>query len=246
MLEEKVNRATGEIMILPEHENPFFIVKKATDVAMACKVIVEKHSTVIAGHKFPQVECWQTIAVAHGCILSARDVVKVENGYTAIGEVRRIIDGVVIATGEGYVGNDEKHWQNAQEYAKRAMAQTRAMSRAGRSAFAYVVTLMNIPNMQTTPAEEVPVQGFAKGKTKPTSKAELVKRVNQGIEYLVGKKVDNYEVPTRLANSLKEHLGTERLEDAEIPALESYLQHLRQKAKEHKPEKNGVNNGTSA
>jgi hypothetical protein len=40
------------------------------------------------------------------------------------------------------------------------MAQTRAISRACRSAFAFVVTYMDA-GLETTPAEEVPAEGFA-------------------------------------------------------------------------------------
>jgi hypothetical protein len=40
------------------------------------------------------------------------------------------------------------------------MAQTRAISRACRSAFAFVVTMMDA-GLETTPAEEVPHEGFA-------------------------------------------------------------------------------------
>jgi hypothetical protein len=39
------------------------------------------------------------------------------------------------------------------------MAQTRAISRACRSAFAHVVVMMNA-GLSTTPAEEVPMEGF--------------------------------------------------------------------------------------
>jgi hypothetical protein len=66
----------------------------------------------------------------------------------------------VIAEAEGFVGDDERTWNKRDEYAKRAMAQTRAISRACRSAFAFVVTYMDA-GLETTPAEEVPSEGFA-------------------------------------------------------------------------------------
>jgi hypothetical protein len=62
-------------------------------------------------------------------------------------------DGAVIATAEGFVGDDEKTWVSRPEYARRAMAQTRAISRVCRSAFAFVVTLID-SKMSTTPYEE--------------------------------------------------------------------------------------------
>ena len=56
--------------------------------------------------------------------------------------------------------------QKRDEYAKRAMAQTRAISRACRSAFAFIVTYMDA-GLETTPAEEVPSEGFADVHSKP-------------------------------------------------------------------------------
>ena len=58
----------------------------------------------------------------------------------------------------------EKVWYDKElpkraDYAIRAMAQTRAISRACRSAFAHVVVMMNA-GLSTTPAEEVPLGGF--------------------------------------------------------------------------------------
>ncbi len=100
------------------------------------------------------------IATAHGCIASSRDVKKTDGGWTAIGEIRRISDGALLSQAEGFVGLDEtKTWAQRPEYACRAMAQTRAISRACRAAFAHVVVLID-ENLSTTPAEEVPEGGF--------------------------------------------------------------------------------------
>lgn len=140
--------------------------RASTEAATICKEIVLASSSMIQGRRFVSVEGWQAIAVAHGCALSARDVEKVEGGVRAIGEVRRMSDGQLIATGEGYVGEDEPTWFGGQsrgktlpkraDYAIRAMAQTRAMSRAGRTAFAHVVVMMNA-GLATTPTEEMVV-----------------------------------------------------------------------------------------
>ena len=141
----------------------------STDAASICKEIVLRTSTTIQGRKYVAVEGWQAIATAHECSVGARDVERIEGGVRAIGEVRRWSDGNIIATGEGFVGEDEPTWYGGQsrgktlpkraDYAIRAMAQTRAMSRACRSAFAHVVVMMNA-GLQTTPAEEVPAGGF--------------------------------------------------------------------------------------
>lgn len=145
--------------------------RASTDAATLCRDIVVNTATKIQGRKYVQVEGWQAIAVAHGCTASARDVERIDGGVRAIGEVRRMSDGAVIAEAEGFVGEDEPTWYGGvnqygktlpkrADYAIRAMAQTRAISRACRSAFAHVVVMMNA-GLSTTPAEEVPDGGFS-------------------------------------------------------------------------------------
>lgn len=151
---------------------PMELIRKATDIASVCKEIVSKTAMEIQGRKYVKVEGWQSIATAHGCTASAREVEKVPGGVRAIGEIRRIDNGQVIATAEGFVGEDEPTWfggviqtRNGEktlpkrpDYAIRAMAQTRAISRACRTAFAHVVVMMDA-GLSTTPAEEIPHDG---------------------------------------------------------------------------------------
>lgn len=152
------------------HEpKPLDNYRMSTDAAGVCRDIVVATASTIQGRKFVSVEGWQAIAIAHGCTAGSRDVERVEGGVRAIGEIRRMSDGQVIATAEGFVGEDEPTWFGGQfkgktlprrpDYAIRAMAQTRAISRACRSAFAHVVVMMKA-NLETTPAAEVPADGF--------------------------------------------------------------------------------------
>lgn len=147
--------------------------RASTNAASLCKQIVVETAKSIQGRKYVCVEGWQAIAIAHGCAASARDVEAVDGGVRAVGEVRRMSDGALIAQAEGFVGEDEPTWFGGEvvsygkaktlpkrpDYAIRAMAQTRAISRACRSAFAHVVVMMNA-GLATTPAEEVPLEGF--------------------------------------------------------------------------------------
>jgi hypothetical protein len=150
------------------------VYRASTDAAGLCKEIVLKTAMEIQRRKYVKVEGWQAIAIAHGCAAGARDVEAIEGGVRAIGEIKRMSDGIVIATAEGFVGEDEPTWYGGQvtdkwgktktlpkrpDYAIRAMAQTRAISRACRSAFAHVVVLIDA-SLSTTPAEEVPYGGF--------------------------------------------------------------------------------------
>jgi hypothetical protein len=135
------------------------LFRQSTDAAGMCKEIVLKTARKIQGRQYVQVEGWQSIAIAHGCVASASQVEKVAGGFRALGVVRRMDTGQVIAESEGFVGDDESMWAKRPEYARRAMAQTRAISRACRAAFAHVVVMMNA-GLSTTPAEEVPDDGF--------------------------------------------------------------------------------------
>jgi hypothetical protein len=162
--------------------------RQATDVAGVCKDIVHQTAQSIGGRKYVRVEGWQAIATAHGCVASARDVEKIEGGWRAIGEVRRMDTGSVIATAEGFLGTDEPVWAKRPEYAKRAMAQTRAISRACRSAFAHVVVLIG-GGLETTPAEEVPAEGFSDG-PRPAPAPRQVPRLNEEIIDVVAERVE--------------------------------------------------------
>ena len=135
------------------------LARQSTDVAGACREIVKATAQRIGNRDYVKVEGWQAIAVAHGCVASAKGVEKVEGGFRCIGEVRRMDTGITISQAEGFVGDDETMWAKRPEYARRAMCQTRAISRACRSAFAHIVVLID-SKLSTTPAEEVPNGGF--------------------------------------------------------------------------------------
>ena len=135
-------------------ENGVDAYRMSTNAATICGEIVKATAIKIQGRKYVQIEGWQAIAIAHGCVVSARDVEKVEGGMRAIGEVRRMADGALLSQAEGFLGDDETMWAKRPMYARRAFVQTRAMSRACRSAFAHVVVLID-RNLGTTPAEEM-------------------------------------------------------------------------------------------
>lgn len=147
------------------YDNPGTLMNRATDVAGVCGEIVKRTAQQIQGRKYVRVEGWQSIAAAYGCVASSKNVQKVEGGVKATGELHRISDGALIATAEGFVGEDEPTWYGGTsqygkvlpkrpDFAIQAMAQTRAISRVCRSAFAFVVVMID-GDLSTTPAEEM-------------------------------------------------------------------------------------------
>lgn len=178
--------------------------RKSSDVAGVCKEIVLMTAVNIQGKKYVKAEGWLSIATAHGCIASARDVEKIDGGIRAIGEIRRMSDGAVLATAEGFVGDDENTWSGRAEYARRAMAQTRAISRACRTAFAHVVVLMDA-NLETTPAEEVPNEGFENAKPVAAAKVEVEEKKGDSVTYTLAE--DSQKKITGLLTGVNEASG---------------------------------------
>jgi hypothetical protein len=151
------------LAVIPE--NAVDTYRTSTNAASLCRDIVKQTASTIQGKKYVAATGWQAIAVAHGCSASAVHVEKVEGGFRATGQVRRMDTGAVIAEAEGFVGEDEPVWFGGKDargkvypkrpdFAIRAMAQTRAISRACRSAFAHVVVMID-KDLGTTPAEEM-------------------------------------------------------------------------------------------
>ena len=154
-------------------------MQKTNNVAAVCRDIVTKTAIEIQGKKYVQVEGWQSIATAHGCVAGSEAPHYIsdgpDKGYQAKGFITHIASGNVISTAYGFVGDDEVTWANRPAYAKKAMAPTRAISRACRSAFAHVVVLME-EGLEVTPAEEVPAGGFTDNYN-PTSAKQHTKDI---------------------------------------------------------------------
>jgi hypothetical protein len=135
---------------------PDALVGGAALMANALAPIIEKQKlfTMISGKKHVKVEGWQTLALFCGC--TPREVSTTSNDdgvYTAIVEMVRIADGVVVSRASAECGySDEPRWKGASHSARRSMAQTRATSKAARMAFSWI---MSLAGYEVTPAEEM-------------------------------------------------------------------------------------------
>jgi len=181
---------------LTVRENPAELMRQSSDVAGVCREIVTKTAHPINGENYVCVEGWQSIATAHGCVAGAEEPKVVDGGVQAMGYVKRMSDGMVLSTGYGFVGDDERTWAKRPEYARRAMAQTRGISRACRSAFSHVVVMMDT-GLMTTPAEEMP-GNVGEGKsqaatTKTTSKQPPKKEAPKTVDVAEVKEVSKGE-----------------------------------------------------
>lgn len=73
------------------------------------------------------------------------------------------------------------------------------------------------------------------------ARTELITQIGKGLDLLKDKKIDNFDTPKRVANSMEKHLGTTNMNDPKVTmgALQAYLQSLRVKFRENKPEETG-------
>ena len=144
-------------LMLPP-ETPAEVLARARDQANALMGVVRQGglSHNLGGNKdHLSVEAWQFIANMNGCTLVIESCSPVDydgGGWEARAVVRRH-DGAILSAAESQCTRSESKWSRRDGYALRGMAQTRAMSRAGRTAFAFVAVLAGF---DPTTAEEMP------------------------------------------------------------------------------------------
>jgi hypothetical protein len=165
-------------VVLAEQEAPAGVMVRGAAVAAACRQIVLSTTMDLRGKKYIRAEGWQALAAANGLSPRISMVEEMTNGdIRAVCDLIRLSDGETVASSEGFVGTDEPMWQNRPRYARRGMAQTRATSRACRSALAWIVPLLDA-DLSTTPAEEMDEPApAAKGKAKPAQITTFVQEV---------------------------------------------------------------------
>jgi len=148
---------------------PSDLYKISTDVAGLCKEFVARTALKLSGKGYVKVEGWQSIAAAHGCLAEIESVEEREiegvHGVVAWAVLKRISDQAILSRASAFVGEDEdQSGVSGKKYARYAKVQTRAISRVCRNAFAFVVVMMNA-GLETTPAEEVPREGFQEARS---------------------------------------------------------------------------------
>lgn len=168
-----VREETPQQMIAPRGlfatDNPREVIKQAVDVADALMDVVRKKGWAkrIQGREFLELPAWQTI----GAMLSVTPFCEwsrpIENGWEARVVVRKS-DGVEIAAAEAQCTRSERTWSNRDDYAIRSMAQTRATSKALRSALGFIAAIAGFAD---TPAAEMPEEEAPRSNEPPESPA---------------------------------------------------------------------------
>jgi len=110
--------------------------------------------TIIQGKKHLHVEAWKTIGKGYGYSPQIEWTRPIESGGWEARCIFTDLAGEQVGSGEAECGTyGDGPWVNRASYAQRSMAQTRAISRAGRNCLDWVVVLAGF---SATPFEEMP------------------------------------------------------------------------------------------
>jgi len=122
----------------------------------------------IRGKQYPKIEWWTTVAASLGLfprtVFARRLEREGEIAYEARVEVHQ--NGQVVSAGEALCSNQEARWQNAEEYAIKSMAITRASGKAYRIPLSFLAVMAGL---EATPAEEMPVESLVTAPAPPVT-----------------------------------------------------------------------------
>ncbi len=167
----KSENSTGEeSKALVLQGEPIEAVNEAKKACSALIKIVEaRNGLIVNGKRFLDFNEWQLLARFFGASVKIDWTKPIERSGQVIGwEAKAIViqKGQEISSAEAMCSRQERNWSNRDEYAIRSMAQTRAGSKALRNAFSFVPILAKSINLETTPAEEMPISDIS-DKPKP-------------------------------------------------------------------------------
>ncbi len=151
---------------------PRDMANHAAQIATVLKDIINKQklSVKIGPTEYVKAEGWATLGAFLGILPREREVIERENGdFEAYVDLVRQSDGVVVGGASALCGHDEKRWAQADRYARRSMATTRATGKSYRLSFAWIVTLAGYA---PTPYEEMPAEVVKEGAREDARKAK--------------------------------------------------------------------------
>lgn len=132
---------------------PETVLQRTAEVAKQYKEFLRQQGLVkrIGQSDHISVDGWQMLGMMLGCTAVVTQTRQTDNGWEAKAELRDRT-GRVIGAGDAECLRDEKRWKQADDYAIRSMAQTRAIGKAFRSVFGFIA---KSAGFEATPAEEM-------------------------------------------------------------------------------------------
>lgn len=124
------------------------------------KPVTERYCVTLQGKQYVQVAGATLIANAMGYAVREVEVKRVDfgggiSGWEATAEILDIETGQIIGRGSGIVTDDEKPWGTRPQFARRAMASTRAAGRALRLSLGHLFCYLG-DKVASVTAEEMP------------------------------------------------------------------------------------------
>jgi hypothetical protein len=137
-------------------DDPMEIMQRTTEVAEALKQFIAAQGLVsrISGRDYIVVEGWQMLGMMLGVTPVVTATRQTDEGWEAIVELHDR-SGRVVGAGEAECLATERTWKNRDDYARRSMAQTRAIGKAFRNTFGFIA---KAAGFEATPAEEMPAE----------------------------------------------------------------------------------------
>lgn len=147
--QEKIGAETAIVRPLTQNQ----IIEAAASTSKLLVDVIEKAKlySMIQQKKYVRVEGWETLGAL---LLCSSEIVKSEeykNGYRAEAIIKNQ-DGKIISNGIGICLRSEKNWSSRDDFAICSMAQTRAIGKAYRLGFAWI---MSLAGYEVCPAEEM-------------------------------------------------------------------------------------------
>lgn len=182
------------------------IVARATATAKALAGVLEDRELYVSMGTDKQgrerrhvvVEGWTMLGTMLGVTPICEWSRPMEDGAWEARVEARTLDGRVVGAAEAMCSPEEDRWDDAEQYAIRSMAQTRATGKALRVPLGFVVSLAGF---DTTPAEEMPAGGRGR-------KAKLA--TEGQVNYLVRLAEKHEHTPAEMARYIERHYGVER------------------------------------
>lgn len=134
---------------------PQRLVSRASEIAKALKPVIEQNNlcVTIQGSKHVTCEGWTTLGAMLGVYSQEKEVIAHDDGtFEAHVELISAKTGEVVGRGSAVCGIDEPRWAKMPKYARRSMAITRAIVRAFKNTFSWIIKLSGY---DPTPFEEV-------------------------------------------------------------------------------------------
>jgi hypothetical protein len=181
-------------------DDPLEIMQRTSEIATALKEFVKAQGLTvnIKGREYIEVAGWQMLGMMLGVSPVVQHTTAIQEGWEARAELHDR-SGRVVGAGEAECLTSEKDWKSRDDYARRSMAQTRAIGKAYRNTFGFIA---QAAGYEVLPAEEAEGQ--------PTEAEEMV-------EHATGADAEKVDAENKAL--LDELIGTYGLRQAKADAL---------------------------